>query len=482
MNENYLLKKWYLDFITEFRKETAKLSTDERKFIQPSTNFKKPLQIEIFWLEYPTLQVSIITHLKDRKDLEIIVNGPFSSHEFYESTAKILNEKRWQRISHARLKKTTAGNLMAEDIFNATNNLLFYMFSPQDVVNGEKNLLAMSGYSCNALGLDWIQIAHWNVAENNPKEMVAKLIQNVKNTAKQKSWTPSDSTSESNRYMQSCLATHIYPPVFIGKIKELDIHQKIRGQRRAWPSWNRIFQVKVENTKIIFENDGFVTVITSEKNLGMKILNLIFGILIIYGYQIYSVREFDLLEGTMNTKTKQIGSWRGPLNPVRESLIRYRMGMSPQDDFRDKIKICDLKDSTYVAKMIFQDPLAEDLRFLSEAYTNFYETQYGQSFMLSWMIIERVFYRMWKGWLETKSDNHTLKIPQLQFDKTLEFLKSVGKINNSDYVKLSEIRRQRNDFAHGKVLVDVKSSKICLDFAIDLIKKQLTTKKFSVKQ
>lgn len=471
MDKNNSLKQWYLDFVTEFRKETAKLSARERKFIQPSTNFKKPLQIEVFWLEHPTLQVSITTHLKHRKDLEIIVNGPFSSHEFYESNEKILNEERWQKMTNPRLKPS-AGSVMADDIFQATSNLLFYMFSPREVVNSEKNMFAMAGYTWNPLGVNsWIQIAHWNLAESNPREMARKLIQNVKNASSQKPWTSSPTNqSESNKNMESCIATHIYPPVLIGKVKDLDISAKIRGQRRGWPSWDKVLQVKIKNAQVIFENDGFTTVVTNDKKIGLEILNLVFGILVIFGYQVDSVREFDLLEGVMNMEKKQIVSWKGPLNPVRESLIRYRMGMSIQNDFRDKIKVQDLRDSVSIAKNIFDKPVAEDLRFLVEAYTNFNETQYGQSFMLSWMIIERIYYRLWKQWLEDNRSDQKQKIPQLQFDKTLEFLKLIGKINQTEYVKLSEIRNLRNEFAHGKTPVDAKSSKICLDYAIDLIK------------
>lgn len=475
MDKNCSLKQWYLKFITEFRKETVKLSSREKSFLQPSTDFRKPLQIEIFWLENPTLQISLITHLKDRKDLEIIVNGPFSSHEFYESATKILNEKHWQRIVSARAKKASAGSFMAEDISYATNDLNFYMFQPREIVNSEKNFFAMPGYTWDVYGTNtWVQTAHWNVAESNPKQMVTTIIQYVKNASKQQPYMPDPKgQSDSNRYMKSCLATHIYPSVFIGKVKDLDIQQKIRGQRRGWASWNKILQVKIENIPIIFENDGFVIAITSDKILGLKILNLIFGILVILGYQIYSIREFDLLEGTLNTKTMQIGSWRGPLNPVRYSLINYKMGRSPQDDLRDRILVQHLRNSIYVTRKIFQKPIAEDIRLLIESYTNFHETQYGQSLMLSWMLIERIYYRSWEKWLKTKSRNQDIKMPHLQFDKTLEFLKSVGNISKSDYDNLNKIRNLRNPFAHGKTRIDAESSKNCLDFAINLIKKQL---------
>ena len=76
------LTKWLKDMITYFRNELGKLSLEERKLIPNTSDYTPPCQVEVIWLKQPENQLVIVSHFEDRPDLEIIVDGPYSSSEF----------------------------------------------------------------------------------------------------------------------------------------------------------------------------------------------------------------------------------------------------------------------------------------------------------------------------------------------------------------------------------------------------------------
>ena len=91
------LRQWYLKYIDYFRKEYAKLSSNEKQNMNNTNNFLNPCQIEVFWITDPDYQLIIQSNFSDRPDKEIIINGPYKPHEFYSNVISILKEKRWGR-------------------------------------------------------------------------------------------------------------------------------------------------------------------------------------------------------------------------------------------------------------------------------------------------------------------------------------------------------------------------------------------------
>ena len=91
-------KEWFLTLIKKFREEYEKLTDEEKAFIG-NIGYQPPCQIEIFWVKEPIeFQIIVLTHDSTRRDMEIIINGPYKGYEFFPELEKIMKEDRWARI------------------------------------------------------------------------------------------------------------------------------------------------------------------------------------------------------------------------------------------------------------------------------------------------------------------------------------------------------------------------------------------------
>jgi len=176
-DESKNLKKWYSDYIDYFREEYEKLTDEEKKCVSNTKNFLKPSQIEVFWIKKPFHQLIVQSNFKDRNDKEIIINGPFSSHEFFEKIRPILKEARWQKkIEEESLSKysdrTTYGEYLASEIHRFIEMVKNEQFHP----------IMPDGYTMG-LGIAtevWFQYFRGNIANGNLKTNVVHIISEIK--------------------------------------------------------------------------------------------------------------------------------------------------------------------------------------------------------------------------------------------------------------------------------------------------------------
>ncbi|WOF15179.1 hypothetical protein F1737_00060 [Methanoplanus sp. FWC-SCC4] len=114
------LEKWCKETIHMFRKEYDSLDPLEQSCIQKSLSLLAPCQIEIFWVSNPTeFQLVVIFHDPERKDQEVIINGPYQGYELESEVIKIMDEPRWKR--KARYKKSENDSFFIELDFDAGN-------------------------------------------------------------------------------------------------------------------------------------------------------------------------------------------------------------------------------------------------------------------------------------------------------------------------------------------------------------------------
>jgi len=113
-----------------------------------------------------------------------------------------------------------------------------------------------------------------------------------------------------------------------------------------------------------------------------------------------------------------LGFWRIPL---RELLLYEEMGRT--DLFssllrkRREVKKEKIISLIREAERITQNPeLSDSLIFLLDAYTCLQSSEYIQSFILSWIIIERHIYWLWKNFLKEKQITGNRK---KQIDKSI---------------------------------------------------------------
>ena len=111
-----------------------------------------------------------------------------------------------------------------------------------------------------------------------------------------------------------------------------------------------------------------------------------------------------------------------------------------------------------------------DLIFILEAFTFFENTEFKQSYIMSWAVIENFIETKWDEFIQEKkieSDRkNKLKNPSSwSTDYILEALNFAGKIKDREYELLMKLKKKRNGIIHKGVNVSKKEAKECLDLA-----------------
>lgn len=91
------ITSWLMDFIKEFRRQSRRLSQKEKSKITNLEDFFPPCQILLLWFPDANLQFLICTHDKNRKDIEVDVEGPIATYEAIDRMDSILKDSKWNR-------------------------------------------------------------------------------------------------------------------------------------------------------------------------------------------------------------------------------------------------------------------------------------------------------------------------------------------------------------------------------------------------
>jgi len=469
-DESENLKKWYSDYIDYFREEYEKLTDEEKKCVSNSKNFLNPSQIEVFWTKDPSCQLIIQSNFKDRSDKEIIINGPFSSHEFFEKTSPILRETRWQKkIEGESLSKYYDSETYGEDLAKALHSFI------EIVKNEQFHPLMPDGYAMgHSRGIIvWFQYFRGNIANINLKTDVVHLINEIKDEAKRRTQsdkTPTPSVSTQSEY--DGYGVHMFPPVIVGKRKKPTPGQLLQGNTLDFSFSEKIFDIKFDNKIMIVNKDGYVFVETDQKLEGLRILNLIMALGLFHDLSLYTVKEHELSQASFNKETKTIGGMTWNRGSIRSYLFDIPFGTQVIEHYEkreiDKEKFKKILDD---AKIIIKfEKLSEELRLFNEANTHLINSEYAQSFIMSWSVIERFYSDTWRKKLDQKDMdeerlNKLTNSAQWSIDYVLEVLNLGGEIDENSFDLLMELKRKRNRFYHRGKQVTKEDAERCLAYA-----------------
>jgi len=495
---NQKLKKWYCDFITLFREKYSTLTDEEKLSMNNTNNFLNPCQIEVFWMKNPSLQLIIQSNLPDRNDMGIYVHGPFTTKEFLDKVEPILQEPRWMKeiddsftVNLGSNHVYTYAERLASNIFQFIEYSKFLLFNPFKISGNAQG----SGLNDKV----WIQTYGGNIGESNYVDQVEQLINSFKSTAKQKlleqkgksieevekekqlaqkrrqEMTQQDTVEEK----WDGYGVHFFPPVVIGKKSTPSVSQLLRGNNPLVTK-GKAFDIKMDDHTIIVNKDGFIFVESKQKEEAIQILNVIMALGVLENFKLFAVREQDLTYGKYNkddlTITEQ--QWhsqtiRAPLHDYNRSsdhFLGYQVLEISEEHLRDIINnVLKIKDN---------EKLTENLRLFAEAFTHLENSEYAQSFIMSWSVIERNYSNLWKIILDAKdfdNDRYSkLTNPgQWSFDYVIEALNLIGKIGDQEYDFLMELKRKRNKLYHSGKVVSHQDAERCLNFIRSLLQNEI---------
>ncbi|WP_316506220.1 hypothetical protein [Nitrosopumilus sp.] len=124
------------------------------------------------------------------------------------------------------------------------------------------------------------------------------------------------------------------------------------------------------------------------------------------------------------------------------------------------------------------DYIANNLKLFVEALTHNRNTEYSQSFVMSWSILEQNYSSLWEKMLNEKRLDKSrldklLNPNQWSIDYKLEILNLFGKIDEQDYKLLMELKKKRNNFYYGRELISQEDSVKSLKLARNIIDDKL---------
>jgi len=472
LEEIKILKKWFSDYIDLFREEFGKLSENEKKCVLNTKNFLEPCQIEIFWLKEPDHQLIIQSNFKDRNDKEIIVHGPFNSHEFLAKVSPILKEVRWQKkidrnSLHPRyyIDQQTYAQTIANSLHHFIDEVKRMQFSATTNV----------GYSRgHAIENEtWVQSFRGNISNTDKQKDVEQIIAEIKNAAKQRAEAPvisPPSSPDPQEEKYDGYGIHLFPPIIIGKRIEHTPEQLLYGNTLDFSFDDKAFDTTFGQKIIIVNKDGYFFIESKQKTEALKILNLIMALGIFHDLPLYSVKEHELSQASFNRQTKDIGGMTWGMGSIRSYLFEEKWGRKSSVEMYEKKEIEKeklekiIEDARTISKF---EKLTEELRLFNDANTHLANSEYAQSFIMSWSVIERYYSDLWRKKLDKKDiDEERLgkltNSNQWSIDFIFEVLNLDGEIDDNFYDLLMELKKKRNRFYHRGKQVDIEDAKRCL--------------------
>ena len=460
------LQEWYANFIPLFRDEYSKLSKKEQKHITSWHDYHSPCQIEVFWLKQPNWQLIVETHLEDKPDLQVTVNGPYDSQIFQDKVLETLGNSKWNvPIDENSSESKKYGDVIAERlnqfVFSAKNAL----FMDWQKLHGFTQILSAKNYR--------ITHFHGNMADFDYHVYLQHAIQETKQQIEESKAKPLPPQTASPKIEYSKgFATYFYPPIIVDGNPKRSPEEIFQGVKSTNISVfdKDLFKIRFGDILVIVERDGFVGLCTDDKKKSLEILNTIMMVSTLDGLESTVVREHELSDIEYLPDSHKITSrsyhYNSPRNKLFDGIPDKTMEFKTKHIEKDFFKVIFEK-----ASKIFSDKiLAEDLRILLDATTHMNDSEFSQSYIESWKIIEKYLKQKWGQKNPNKNKSPTA-------ETMIDDLKDELKENFSVF---TDLRKIRNNIMHGPKDVTKQESQKCYDVSKDLVLKNLDSQKSKI--
>jgi len=210
------------------------------------------------------------------------------------------------------------------------------------------------------------------------------------------------------------------------------------------------------------------------------------GLLI--GLPFLAARELEVSDAQIDPSALTITSWGIKTVSLRSQLFGEGwMTSSKFEQFEDRIEVenKELIEIIQEAQRITQDPEVADLLiFLLEAFTCLQSSEYMQSFIMSWVIIERYVSSLWEKFLREEQITHNRRDKLMNtaywtVDTILESLNLTGRLSIEDHKDLMDLKNKRNDIIHVGERVSKDEAERCFQNAKRIVQQRSA---FSIKK
>ena len=464
------LKNWLIELVSSFREEFKKLSPREREVVFSSlSDLSEPCQFLVIWAKDPEFQIVLVVRSNNLEDKLIEIYGPIENNKLIEF---IENE-----VFKSRIVEIIGKEKVEISLVTALRNIRSY-FDP--LMGASKSLFGGRWRIYTNIPFDTPYSVCWivkgNLQDFNIKGLVANFIEEIKSAAKPSPPSPPSPPKEEKIILKG-FGTYVYPPIWIGKnLQTISFKEKVMGGSfLANLEKDRIIET-YKNRPLVIRKDGYIAIGETNKGEAQELLNEIMSVLLIRGVQTNVIREGDLGEATI-TETGGSYSW----NPLSSRVLLYEQQyiydynsyllgriLLSEENMRKSIKLAEFLTS--------DDRIKTLLLLFLEAYTYFQSTEYKQSLIIAWVILEEFYIEdLWLQHIsKITSDGKRLgKLKGWTVDQRLEALHISHVLIDEEYSLLMKIKEARNEVVHEGKMPQKDIVEKCLNFVFRVIQRYI---------
>ena len=456
-----------------FREEFQKLTSDEQKHEQMINSLRMPCQIHILSSPSKKFHQLLKTHFPQLKD-KVIKIIQLSNDTFIDQLEDFQKDPMWLNID----QETPDGEMFPGNPSQYVQQILVNLGK---MIRNKADLVTSSYY--NGIGGMMLQnneIAVWDLYgdlndigfKENGKRITQEYKSAFAQMQKEKMFQKPVQITESVPNTKSGFGTYCYPPLLIGDF-DPSLRDQITNREREILNEN-VIESKFSDIQILINKDGIISLETKERTVAEKILNTIMGVALILGLPLYGVKPSEIANVTIDKSTNRISASSWKESTLRMKMFGFTHRFSPIRELSHRMHIS-IKDMELVLKKastLWQSQEhANMLKLLLGSFTHLDNHEFSQSFIMSWMIIERYLYDLWNSKIKGAGVTNRITEDLNRWDvyRVLEILHIDKVIPEDDYVDARQLHSLRNDLIHFGYEVTEKQSEECYDMAFQII-------------
>jgi hypothetical protein len=437
VNDKKKLYNWLTASISLFREKSKQLSTEEQKVI-PFTFYDllQPCQVLVIWAKKPEYQIFFISHSDKLEDKLIEIYGPIENSKLIEEMTNIILNSKIAKIIRKEI---------VEDYFIRAIRIIQADFNPlitpslPDII--DKHQLSSSPHT-----IGWTVMG--KIQDFDTANLIDHIIKDIKLYA-EPATVVYQTFPEKEKIILKGFGAYLYPPVWIGEIpKPKSLKEKMGLSPISVTPKDITIKEMYKSHTVILTRDGFIAIEESDLQKAKEYLNEIIGSLLLFcDVQLAPLRETDLGE-TKVTETAITYNW----NPLSQKSFIYEFNnyIPPSERMQINKKI--IEKIIRLAELSTSNERIKNLLLLYlDDYTYFKNTEYIQSLIISWVILEEFYIKeLWIQEISKKvmNKNQLHKLQNWNTDECIEALYLYDVISPEDYTLLMKVKRARNKTLH----------------------------------
>ncbi len=263
-----------------------------------------------------------------------------------------------------------------------------------------------------------------------------------------------------------------FRPVFVGSPLDKASVAKLEGECQTLA---KALDTIYKGRKVIVTRKGLIVIGEEDTAKAVGLLNEIMATMLMRNIPVCAVGERELVKATISLTNMEIESLG------QYDAVRYGVPVELWDDRATRFYIPkNIESMIRRAEVLTEDSnIRMDLLLLLDAYTQHQDSAYTQSFLFSWLAVERWLECSWQAYLQERgvsaSRQGALTGPAWPPERVLEVLNLCGRLDSSTYDKMMQFLRKRNEVLYTGAAVASPESDACFHLILSLVRKTRLT-------